>query len=311
MMPAYKRKLRKGERWYYSGQYVGYRYHSKCIYLTKREALKAERKHLAKLDKKVRNPQYMTLKELTEKRLEHLSSKSKDYYKENKRYFDKALEVWGDCDINLITKAMVNELLKSEADRLKDSGKSNHKVNAMLRCLKALFNFGIKVYDLDHNPCRLDMYPIDKKLKYIPTDDEVEAVRQDLNGTQRLMFDICDQTAARINEVVRLTYEDIDDDLMTLWTRKAKNSDLTPRRVPTPDCLKGLKGKGKVFPHTGYPRFLEGNGWNFHNLRHRRASIWVNSGMSIYEIMSRLGHSNMSTTMAYLQLLGFSRLKFG
>ena len=69
--------------------------------------------------------------------------------------------------------------------------------------------------------------------------------------------------------------------------------------------------KGKVFKDwESYPRFLEDltDNWNWHNLRHRRASIWANNGLTTFEIMVRLGHSNLSTTMKYLQLLGFTRL---
>ncbi|MBF0487991.1 MAG: site-specific integrase [Nitrospirae bacterium] len=47
--------------------------------------------------------------------------------------------------------------------------------------------------------------------------------------------------------------------------------------------------------------------WAWHNLRHRRASIWANGGMSTLEIMQRRGHNNISTTMGYLRLLGFTR----
>jgi hypothetical protein len=70
-------------------------------------------------------------------------------------------------------------------------------------------------------------------------------------------------------------------------------------------------------PHRreAYPRFLEDKinelkqkKWSWHNLRHRRASIWATNGLTTFEIMSRLGHSNLSTTMIYLQLLGFTRL---
>ena len=67
------------------------------------------------------------------------------------------------------------------------------------------------------------------------------------------------------------------------------------RRISRPTCLK-IEDKGKYFEERGsYPRFLENFKlkWNWHTLRHKKASEWENSGMSIYEIMSRLGRSNM------------------
>jgi integrase len=48
--------------------------------------------------------------------------------------------------------------------------------------------------------------------------------------------------------------------------------------------------------------------WDFHNLRHKRASLWANSNMPTYELMTHLGHSNISTTRGYLRILGFTRL---
>jgi hypothetical protein len=114
-----------------------------------------------------------------------------------------------------------------------------------------------------------------------------------------------------IKEDIRFKAKDIDGNLITLWTSKSKNSNLTPRRISKPDCLIGFTGKGKVFKDwESYPRFLEDltDNWNRHNLRHHRASIWANNGLTTFEIMVRLGHSNLSTTMKYLQLLGFTRL---
>jgi integrase len=77
--------------------------------------------------------------------------------------------------------------------------------------------------------------------------------------------------------------------------------------------LKDYKGKGKVFEWTDHPGFLEKvikdlkqPRWNWHCLRHRRASIWANDKMPLIEIMQRLGHSNLGTTQRYLQLLGFT-----
>lgn len=317
-MGQYKRKLKKGWRWFYSGQYLGQKYHSKAIYLNKTECAKAEREKLKELDEQARSPQQdMKLKTLMDNRLDEIElNKSKDYYRENRRYFKKALKKWGkDIMVSGVTKPMVNDLLIKEARRLKRAKKTNYKVNAMLRALKALFNYGNRIYDLNHNPCNLDFYPIDVRLKYIPPDEDIEAVKAKCNDMQKLFIEFVDETGARVMEAVRLKYSDIDGDLITLWTRKSRNSNLMPRRIPKPSCIDSLpkKKKGKVFPYSVLPRFLERKveklgqkTWSWHSLRHRRASIWATEGMSVFEIMHRLGHNNMSTTMKYLQLLGFS-----
>lgn len=314
-MGQYKRKLKKGYRWYYSGQYLGEKYHSKAVYHSKTECAKAERAELLKLDERSRSPiNDIFLKDLMNERLDVIKIKmSHDYFKENKRYFKKVLQEWGNIKVSGVTKPMVNALLLKESKRLKKNGKTNHKVNSMLRSLKALFNYAIRNdYDVI-NPCNLEMYPIEVKLKYIPTDKEIELVKSKCTLSQVALIDFVDETGCRIMEAIRAKYSDIDNDLITLYTRKSKNSNLVPRRIPKPKELNG-EGRGKVFKEWDeYPRFLEdimkklGYKWNWHNLRHRRASIWAKNGMNIYEIMTRLGHSNMSTTMGYLQLLGFSK----
>ncbi|WP_408997911.1 tyrosine-type recombinase/integrase [Syntrophus buswellii] len=317
-MGQYSRKLKRGVRWFYSGQYLGQKYFSRAIYLTKQEAKRAEREKIEELDELARNPiSGITLIELMEARLDYLEAKkSKMYYRDNKRYFKIALDYWGrDRAADSITKKDVHDLLLAEAKRLKESKRQNYAVNALLRSLKALFNYGIKIYDLKQNPFLMaELHSIDVKLKRIPSEAEISAVREKMTDSQKFLFDFVDQTACRVSESLRFRAEDIDGELITLWTRKAKNSNLTPRRIPKPECLTRYRGRGKVFEWTDHPGFLEKyikeagqKPWNWHCLRHRRASIWANDGMTIIEIMNRLGHSNLSTCQRYLRLLGFTK----
>lgn len=50
-------------------------------------------------------------------------------------------------------------------------------------------------------------------------------------------------------------------------------------------------------------RKLQQKEWNWHNLRHRYASSLSKQGKPLFEIMTLLGHSQMSTSQNYLQLL--------
>jgi len=315
----YNRKIKKGIRYYYSGQYLGQKYFSKAIYLTKSECARAERQKLNELDEQARNPlKDIVLLDLMSDRLDQIKlKKSRKYFEENRRFFKMLLGRTGNIMVSQVTKSQVNKLLNDFSKDLKKRGKGNFKVNAMIRCLKAFFNYAIKVEDIDmKNPCvGIDLFPVEIKLKYIPPQSEILAVKEICTNEQNLLFDFVDQTACRIMEAVRFTVDDIDGDLITLRTRKSKNSNLTPRRIPKPPCLKNITGEDRVFwQWNSEPRFLGGKlkklglkGWSWHSLRHRRASIWASKGMETFEIMTRLGHSNLSTTMKYLQLLGFSR----
>lgn len=117
------------------------------------------------------------------------------------------------------------------------------------------------------------------------------------------------ETGCRVGEAINLDYKDVHSKFVTLYTRKSKNSQRTPRHLTRPDLL--LDGEGKVFKeHNAYPRFLEEKvkeleqpNWNWHSLRRRRASIWAEP-KPLFEIMMLLGHSNIQTTQRYLFNLG-------
>ena len=132
------------------------------------------------LDEELRNPrQDMLLIDLMNSKLDELKlKKSKTYYKENRRYFKMFYERVGDVKASEVTKPQINTFLADFSKDLLSRGKTNHKVNSCLRSLKALFFYGIRVNDLDiKNPCvGLEFYPVAKKLKYIPTDKDIESI---------------------------------------------------------------------------------------------------------------------------------------
>jgi integrase len=321
MCPVYARKLSKGIKYWYSGQYLGVRYHSKAIYLTKKEAKTAEAYRIKQIDEEQRNPvKDIKLIDLCNERLDHIQlKKSKAYYTDTRNYLKKAIDDFGDKYVSEITRKMVSDLILKEAQRLKQSGRTYHKLNAMIRSLKALFNFGIRLYDLNiKNPVNLELYSIDKKVKYIPPIEDIEAVRAVLNDRQRLMIDFCLQTGARINEVLNLKPEDVREDTIILYTRKSRHSDLTPRIIPRPDCLKGKFKGNRIFDEystTQPPRFLikaikklKQKVWGWHSLRHYFASHAIKNGMPLTELQYRLGHSSIQTTNIYLQKIGWTSM---
>ena len=280
----------------------------------------AEREKLAELERNFHKPQNeMMLIEVMNARLDEIKANhGNSYYKESKRYFKMLIQQVGDVPVASVKKVQINSFLLDYSKKVRDRGRTNHCTNAMFRSMKALFNYAIRIFDVDmRNPCiGIKLFPVDINLKYIPSESEIALVREALDKEECFLFDFVDQTGYRINEALRLKYEDIQEGLVTLWTRKAKNSNLTPRRIPTPKCLIGIKGTGQIFGRwNNKPKFLERyvkklgmKRWNWHNLRHRRASLWAKEGRTLLEIMQLLGHSNLSTTQKYLQILGHIKL---
>ncbi len=319
-MVQYSRKLAGGIKWWYKFGFKGKTYISECIYLSKNEAKKAEAQKISALDHKLRNPSEkpnLSLLQIINERLDEIKiKKSKKYYKENKRYLSLLINQLKDVSVYKIEFPAIEKLLLETSERLQDEGKDNYAVNAMIRCYKALFNYANEKYkrlELKNPFNNVDFYSIEKKLKYIPTDDEIEAVLKLCDDEQKRLIEFIESTAARINECLNLKGCHVFENEVVLYTRKSRNSNNVPRKVPKPDCLKGITfkpdelvfGRWKV-----HPCFLDKkvkrigcNQWSFHNLRHRRASMWSKEKKPLFEIMCLLGHSNLSTTQKYLQLL--------
>lgn len=316
-MASYYRKLSKGIFWFYKFDLDGKTYRSHAIYHGKKEALAAERERYNKLDEERRfgkADKPISLNSAINDRLKFLEVKySKKNLIDNTYYLKLFSDFIGNPDIREISRKIIDDFLIDYSATLANRGLDNYQVNAALKTVKALFNHAISRHDLlIKNPCQnIKKFPISKHLKYIPTDDEIEFLRSKLNRRQLLLFDFVKDTGCRINEALNLNYSDIKDGYVILYTRKSKNSDRIPRKVPCPDCVISLKGFGPVFPDwQDTPKFLDktlrANGrkiWGWHALRHRYASLLSKKGTPLFELMSLLGHSQLLTTQRYLQML--------
>jgi len=237
----------------------------------------------------------------------------------NHRLFKKVVSLWGqDIEVDRITKPMVHKYLLDEALRFEKEGKDNYSVNAELRYLRALFNYAIDDLEvLDINPTRkIKFYGIDKKLKYIPPDIDMQKVCEWCYPHQQRLITFDKHSAARMSESLRSTGDDIDLslNLLTLWTRKKKYGDLSPRRIELPEPIRDMKRAGRLFPEwEQYPRFLEKTckelkikSYGWHAYRHLKASQMAAQGYSLVQISNYLGHESLIITQRYLHLLGYN-----
>lgn len=316
-MAQYSRKLKKGIRWWYKFDLNGRTYNSACIYLSKNEARKAENSIYEEVSKRRANyaeKPILSLLEAINQRLDYIQTKkSKHYYNQNKHYCSLLFKKFNSIPIDRITKSDMNYFLLEMSQRLRTEGKDNYAVNAALRIYKAMFQLIIKNYDLNiSNPCiGIDVFSVKKKMKYIPSDENIEDVKALCDDEQKLLVNFMLVTGARINEALQLTGKDIGKDFVILYTRKSKYSNLVPRKVSINLQLPETESEERVFKRwKNNPKFLEKKirklqqkEWNWHNLRHRYASSLSKQGKPLFEIMTLLGHSQLSTTQNYLQLL--------
>lgn len=312
-MPCYKRQISRGERWFYKFNYKGVMYRSEAIYTSKAEAKKFEAIAYQEAQETFKDSSYrkdVFLFEAIDDRLTYVQVRKTDhYYRESKRYLRILRNRMGNVLLSDIRKPDIESILVDESPR------GFYTVNAMIRCFKALFNHAIENYDLNiKNSCKgIKFFSIEKRIKYIPSDQEIENLLRVCDEDQRMLIEFLRDTGARLSEALNLKGKDVNNDSVILYTKKTANSNLTPRAVSKPNCLFGVTfpaeklvfGRWDAQPKF-LPRKLKSLGqkqWGFHNLRHRYASHLSKNKTPLFEIMSLLGHSNLLTTQRYLQLI--------
>ena len=178
---------------------------------------------------------------------------------------------------------------------------------------------------------------VERKLKSIPTVEEIDRVIAMADQDTQGYLWVIRETMGRVGEINRLAWDDVDlaGRSVTLYTRKKKGGNLTPRRVPmtekvlevlnrryqTRDTAKpwvfwhrywsGKDNEWREGPYQDRKKFMktlcdkaEVRYFRFHALRHSGASIMDNSNAPIGAIQRILGHENRSTTEIYLHSIG-------
>lgn len=328
---------KKGKGWRYDFMVKGVRY-TQAGFKTKTEAKQAA----ADRRKEVLNPTEsqtltdMEFSELVNLRLDHIEAyNSKSHYADYCSRAQRWIKLWHAHQCNEITPDMIQQFI------LKRSQVSPYTANKDLKSLRSLFNFGKrKLKRFNSNPADdIDFLPVEEKLKYIPPLEDVFQVIAAANpDTQDYLWTIR-ETMARVSEVNKLTWDDVDlsKRFVVLYTRKRKGGDLTPRKVPMTERLYKILSRRHVSrdrrmpwvfwhsyvssrngerhegPYDRRKRLMKGlckkagvKYFNFHSLRHSGASVMDNSGVPIGSIQRILGHTNRKTTELYLQSLGES-----
>lgn len=301
-------KFRKG--WRYHFWKHGMR-HSRSGFRTKQEALIAEAE--ARKNLKRTNSSFIAL---CESRLKDLQLRRTDkYFRSNKTLIKNLLLRWGKKKD--ITRDDIEQYLNDIAE------KSSTAANAALRETKALFNHGVERRWLTENPVKgIKMYSVQKAKRYIPSEDDIRKVIHTAESNDRLYLLVIAHTLGRITAVNQLKWEDIKDGHISLYTRKARNSDLKEIKIPMNEVLREALSKIEksgeyvfVNPVTNKPYYYRSKflktlckkagvkTFTYHSLRHFCASKLDKEGVPITVIQRLLGHERATTTDIYLQTL--------
>jgi len=158
------------------------------------------------------------------------AKKTYEYKKMVIREFNKFHQ---DPDIREITPQKIHEYLNTRP--------TNHNYNVHRKELSAFFAFVIEQLKiLNHSPVwDLEKLPEDRKRKDIPTQAEFLKILATGGHNERPLLMVLVHTLARIDEILRLTWKDVNfqNRVVTLWTRKRKGGNLEPRDIHMNDDL--------------------------------------------------------------------------
>jgi integrase/recombinase XerD len=236
-------------------------------------------------------------------------------------------------DLSEVDGKLVAEIIR----RRQRAGVTNATIKRDLVALSSVINFAINQGWAESNPVlpRLRSLKERRDPIFLPSHEDIALVLDRAPVSLRFIAEAVLKTGAREEELVFATRDCFDGarHQLTLIGKgnKRRVIDLGPfggidffRSLPSyigkplcPWLFWHGEGKGysiKSFAGVFYRHVkrveafakkhdLRFRRFRFHDLRHRHAVDWLQSGRSIYDLQKRLGHSSLQVTELYLQFL--------
>lgn len=239
-----------------------------------------------------------------------------------------------DCtDLSYATGALLSEFIQM----LKDSGKSASTVSRNVASLKSFYSFLIMNEYNDSNPAgKLVSDKVEHKLPQILSSEEVERFLEqpkcvDFKGYRdKAMLELLYATGIRVSELIDLDVSDVNLSSRLLCCRSKGKERYIPmydKAVKAmADYLKKIRSymisdenETALFVNVSGERMSRQGFWKIvkyyqkkagiekditpHTLRHSFAAHLLENGADIKSIQEMLGHSDVSSTQIYTQLV--------
>lgn len=262
-------------------------------------------------------------------------TRSQKYAKDAERAFQKLRSFAGDVLLSGLSPVMLETFFADSFKRAQFETAKNY------RTLKAAFSHAVELEYLQDSPFKKVKLP--KLPKPIPSFLNESELTLILDHTANLdmkdIFTLAFHTGLRLSELVNLEWQAVN---LTDKTISVSNSETfttknkKERLVPVNQTAHGMltKRQPKVFSlgvknyvfskspgqrykpdsvSKSFKKGLRAAGLNerlhFHSLRHSTASNMVRRGVPIVVVKEILGHSNISTTMAYSHIQNEDKIK--
>jgi integrase len=315
--------FKKGKGWRFDFTLQGKR-HTSRLFKTKAAARQAEAKTREELENPapvVETPTDMAFSALADEYLDHARRKFAEKTYRYKAYvYLQFLKFAGDITAREITMQRIETCLRTRP--------TNINYNRHRKDLCALFTWAYRRRILNENPCHfLERMPEFRFQRQIPTPEEMSEIMM-AAGPERPLLLVLYHTMARVDEILRLRWEDVNfqERTVRLWTRKRRDGSWAWDKVPMNQVLYetlqqlwqkrsqnewGFLNLNTGTRHKHRPKLMRTvchragvRQFGFHAIRHYVASYLADrQKFSITQVSRLLRHQGKASTERYLQVI--------
>jgi site-specific recombinase XerD len=266
-----------------------------------------------------------TLKDFFENHYLPFAKPRKRSWKRDVQLFARLEEAFGSQRLNRIGRQAIQTFHTGLVDSGLAHASADHHIKLLRRCMNLARDWGLMT---EPNPAaRIQLFNRDNKVEHYLDQEQLEkliaVLKTDSNKAVCQIALFLLSTGCRLNEALTATWDQVDQKNRILRIAALNSKSKRIRSVPLNDAalavLSGLTTEGR-FDHlfineeTKKPYTTIMKVWTrlrmkaglphlrIHDLRHQFASFLVNSGRTLYEVQSILGHSDAKVTQRYSHL---------